>query len=207
MIERTIAWYRAFYERGRVDLARAARRLSSGTRPDHGVRPDQRSPARSRSGMTCRADDARPVQAPILRARVRGRRAQHALGPGQPFGDARPRVDPRHAFPAAAAAEAKLVSCPVGRGVRRRRRPAARLGHLPQMGGGRDRRNDQFLSSREGCAHGFQALTDEVHLIYQHSAYYAPEAEGGVRFDDPAHRHRLAAADRRPFRTATGRSR
>ena len=38
----------------------------------------------------------------------------------------------------------------------------------------------------EGCAHGFQALTDEVHLIYQHSAYYAPEAEGGVRFDDPA---------------------
>jgi dTDP-4-dehydrorhamnose 3,5-epimerase len=25
-----------------------------------------------------------------------------------------------------------------------------------------------------------------VHLIYQHSAYYAAEAEGGVRFDDPA---------------------
>ena len=38
----------------------------------------------------------------------------------------------------------------------------------------------------EGCAHGFQALTGEVHLIYQHSAYYAPDLEGGVRFDDPA---------------------
>ncbi len=37
-----------------------------------------------------------------------------------------------------------------------------------------------------GCAHGFQALTDEVHLVYQHSTFYAPEAEGGVRFDDPA---------------------
>lgn len=38
----------------------------------------------------------------------------------------------------------------------------------------------------EGCAHGFQALTDEVHLIYQHSAYYSPDSERGVRFDDPA---------------------
>lgn len=37
----------------------------------------------------------------------------------------------------------------------------------------------------QGCAHGFQTLTEEVHLIYQHSDYYAPEAEGGVRFDDP----------------------
>ena len=38
----------------------------------------------------------------------------------------------------------------------------------------------------QGCAHGFQALTGEVHLIYQHSDFYAPEAEAGVRFDDPA---------------------
>lgn len=36
----------------------------------------------------------------------------------------------------------------------------------------------------EGCAHGFQTLTQEVHLIYQHSAYYDPRAEGGVAFDD-----------------------
>ena len=37
----------------------------------------------------------------------------------------------------------------------------------------------------KGCAHGFQALTREVHLVYLHSDYYTPEAEGGVRFDDP----------------------
>lgn len=37
----------------------------------------------------------------------------------------------------------------------------------------------------EGCAHGFQALTDDAHLLYQHTAAYAPEAEGGVAHDDP----------------------
>jgi dTDP-4-dehydrorhamnose 3,5-epimerase len=37
-----------------------------------------------------------------------------------------------------------------------------------------------------GCAHGFQALTGEVHLVYLHSASYTPEAEAGVRHDDPA---------------------
>lgn len=38
----------------------------------------------------------------------------------------------------------------------------------------------------EGFAHGFQALTDEVELIYLHSAAYAPDAAAGYRFDDPA---------------------
>lgn len=38
----------------------------------------------------------------------------------------------------------------------------------------------------EGFAHGFQALTDDVELIYLHSAAYAPEAAAGYRFDDPA---------------------
>ena len=38
----------------------------------------------------------------------------------------------------------------------------------------------------EGCAHGFQALTGEVHLIYLHSRAYVPDAEGGIRHDDPA---------------------
>jgi dTDP-4-dehydrorhamnose 3,5-epimerase len=38
----------------------------------------------------------------------------------------------------------------------------------------------------KGCAHGFQALTDEAHLVYLHSEYYRPDAEGGVRHDDPA---------------------
>jgi dTDP-4-dehydrorhamnose 3,5-epimerase len=38
----------------------------------------------------------------------------------------------------------------------------------------------------EGCAHGFQALSSEVHLTYLHSSLFSSESEGGVRFDDPA---------------------
>lgn len=37
----------------------------------------------------------------------------------------------------------------------------------------------------EGFAHGFQALTDDVELIYVHSAPYAAAAEAGLRHDDP----------------------
>lgn len=36
-----------------------------------------------------------------------------------------------------------------------------------------------------GCAHGFQSLTDDVELLYLHSAVYAPDAEGGLRPTDP----------------------
>ena len=36
-----------------------------------------------------------------------------------------------------------------------------------------------------GGAHGFQALSDDAQLLYQHSAAYAPALEGGVRYDDP----------------------
>lgn len=37
----------------------------------------------------------------------------------------------------------------------------------------------------EGFAHGFQALTDDVELIYIHSAPYTAAAEAGLRHDDP----------------------
>lgn len=37
----------------------------------------------------------------------------------------------------------------------------------------------------EGFAHGFQVLEEDSELLYLHTAYYTPEAEGGVRFDDP----------------------
>jgi dTDP-4-dehydrorhamnose 3,5-epimerase len=36
------------------------------------------------------------------------------------------------------------------------------------------------------CAHAVQALTDNVELLNQASAFYAPEYERGLRFDDPA---------------------
>ena len=37
----------------------------------------------------------------------------------------------------------------------------------------------------KGCAHGFQTLTEEAHLVYLHSAYYDPDRERGLRYDDP----------------------
>lgn len=38
----------------------------------------------------------------------------------------------------------------------------------------------------EGFAHGFQALTDNVELIYHHSSPYSPENERGVKYNDPS---------------------
>jgi len=37
----------------------------------------------------------------------------------------------------------------------------------------------------EGCAHGFQTLTDDAELLYLHSEFYAPAHEGGVSALDP----------------------
>lgn len=37
-----------------------------------------------------------------------------------------------------------------------------------------------------GFAHGFQALTDDVRMIYAHSEPYTAEAEGGLNPEDPA---------------------
>ena len=37
----------------------------------------------------------------------------------------------------------------------------------------------------EGCAHGFQVLEPSSELLYLHSGAWVPEAETGVRFDDP----------------------
>ena len=37
----------------------------------------------------------------------------------------------------------------------------------------------------EGCAHGFQVLEPGSVLLYIHSGIWVPEAEAGVRWDDP----------------------
>jgi len=37
----------------------------------------------------------------------------------------------------------------------------------------------------EGFAHGFQALTDDVQLLYLHTVPWSREHEGSLRFDDP----------------------
>lgn len=45
--------------------------------------------------------------------------------------------------------------------------------------------NARMLVIPEGCAHGFQALDADTELLYAHTTPYVPEAEDGVRFDDP----------------------
>jgi dTDP-4-dehydrorhamnose 3,5-epimerase len=45
--------------------------------------------------------------------------------------------------------------------------------------------NSRMLVISEGCAHGFQTLEPDCELLYLHTAWYAPEAEGGIRFNDP----------------------
>jgi dTDP-4-dehydrorhamnose 3,5-epimerase len=46
--------------------------------------------------------------------------------------------------------------------------------------------NKRMMYIPEGFAHGFQCLTDNCELIYHHTEFYTPNAEGGIRFDDPA---------------------
>lgn len=45
--------------------------------------------------------------------------------------------------------------------------------------------NGHALLIPEGFAHGFQALTDDVELLYCHSAAYAANAEAGLNSLDP----------------------
>lgn len=82
-------------------------------------------------------------------------------------------------------AEAKLVSCPVGRAYDVVIDLRANSKSFLQWAAIEIDETTSFYVP-EGCAHGFQTLTDEVHLIYMHSAAYVPESEDGVRFDDPA---------------------
>ncbi len=44
--------------------------------------------------------------------------------------------------------------------------------------------NARALVMPEGCAHGFQLLESDSELLYLHTAFYAPDAEGGVSCSD-----------------------
>ena len=46
--------------------------------------------------------------------------------------------------------------------------------------------NKQLLYIPQGFAHGFQTLTHDCELLYQHSTIYQPGAEGGLRYNDEA---------------------
>lgn len=83
-------------------------------------------------------------------------------------------------------AEMKLVSCLRGEILDvavdlRTDSPAFLQWHAENLSA----ENGQALLIPEGFAHGFQALTDNCELLYLHTAAHAPQAEAGLRFDDP----------------------
>lgn len=48
-----------------------------------------------------------------------------------------------------------------------------------------DDRNRTMICVPEGFAHGFQTLTDDVEMLYFHSASYSAADEGGLLWSDP----------------------
>lgn len=46
--------------------------------------------------------------------------------------------------------------------------------------------NHRMFYVPEGFAHGYLTLSDDVEILYMVSAAYSPEAERGVRWNDPA---------------------
>ena len=82
--------------------------------------------------------------------------------------------------------EAKLVRCLKGRvwdvAVDLRTNSATR-GQWHAVELTPERSNALLLP--EGCAHGFQVLESGSELLYLHSGIWVPEAESGVRWDDP----------------------
>jgi dTDP-4-dehydrorhamnose 3,5-epimerase len=85
------------------------------------------------------------------------------------------------------AAEVKLVRCTRGRvfDVAVDLRPGSPT-YLRHVGIVLDAESHVALYVPEGCAHGYLTLADASEVAYMVSEFYAPGAEGGLRWDDPA---------------------
>lgn len=57
--------------------------------------------------------------------------------------------------------------------------------YLQHIAVGLDDKTMRALYVPERFAHGYQVLEDNTDAIYLHSEFYHPEAEGGLRYDDP----------------------
>ena len=84
-------------------------------------------------------------------------------------------------------AEAKLIRCTRGAvyDVALDLRPTS-PSYLRWVGVTLDAEEHAMLYIPEGCAHGYQTLTDDSEITYFTSAPYAREAATGARYDDPA---------------------
>lgn len=84
-------------------------------------------------------------------------------------------------------AEAKLVRCTRGAvyDVALDLRPAS-PSYLRWVGVTLDANEHTMLYIPEGCAHGYQTLTDDSEIVYHTTARYDRDAATGARYDDPA---------------------
>ena len=89
-------------------------------------------------------------------------------------------------YQAAPYAEAKLIRCTMGAlyDVIIDLRPDS-LTYLQWLGVELTASNRSMLYVPEGFAHGYLTLTDDTEAFYQVSQFYHPQAEGGVRWNDP----------------------
>jgi dTDP-4-dehydrorhamnose 3,5-epimerase len=83
-------------------------------------------------------------------------------------------------------AEAKLVRCLRGEiwdvvVDLRRNSPTFLKWHAEVLSQG----NMSAFLIPQGCAHAFQSLTDDVEMLYLHSAVHVPASEGGLNVSDP----------------------
>ena len=83
-------------------------------------------------------------------------------------------------------AEMKLVRCVKGRAWDvaldlRAGSPTFLQWHAEEL----SETNANMMVIPEGFAHGFQVLEEDSELLYLHTAFYSPEAEGGIRPMDP----------------------
>ena len=135
---------------------------------------------------------ARILRARILPEGVRGPGAgtEHGTGECRPLSVRRGTLRGMH-FQYPPAIEAKLVRCMYGAVldviVDLRPESPTYLQHVA-VELSSDSQRALYVPGR--FAHGYQTLQDETTILYQASAFYAPSAESGLRYDDP----RLAIA-------------
>ena len=89
-------------------------------------------------------------------------------------------------FQQAPAAEAKLIRCLRGRVFDvavdiRKNSPTFLQWHAVEL----SESNDRAIFIPEGFAHGFLSLSDDVQLLYMHTAAWSQQHESGLRHDDP----------------------